>query len=49
MKSNNLLRIVILGAGYAGMFLAINVYQSFKEMHKSEDTEVQLMLISKLF
>lgn len=36
MKSNNLLRIVILGAGYAGMFLAINLYQSFKEIHKSD-------------
>ena len=36
MKSNNPLRFVILGAGYAGMFLAINLYQSFKEMHKTD-------------
>ena len=35
MKSDNLLRIVILGAGYSGMFLAISLYHSFKEMRKS--------------
>jgi NADH dehydrogenase len=35
MKSDYLLRIIILGAGYSGIFLAINLYQSFKDMHKS--------------
>jgi NADH:ubiquinone reductase (H+-translocating) len=55
MKSNNLLRIVILGAGYAGMFLAINVYQSFKEMHKSDkmghggsaDADIEIILVDR--
>jgi NADH:ubiquinone reductase (H+-translocating) len=31
MVNDNPFRIVILGAGYAGMFLATNLYQSFKE------------------
>ena len=35
MKSNCLIRIVIIGAGYAGMFLTINLSQSLKELHTS--------------
>jgi NADH dehydrogenase len=35
MRSNSLIRIVIIGAGYAGMFLAINLSQSLKELHTS--------------
>ena len=31
MTTDKPIRIVILGAGYAGMFLAINLYQTFKE------------------
>ena len=36
MVINKPFRIVILGAGYAGMFLAINLYQSLKEMSKGD-------------
>ena len=39
MIINKLFRIVILGAGYAGMFLAINLYQSLKEMSKGDRKE----------
>ena len=35
MKSNCLIRIVIIGAGYAGMFFTINLSQSLKELHTS--------------
>lgn len=31
MTTNKLIKIVILGAGYAGIFLALDVYQTFKE------------------
>lgn len=31
MSNNKPIRIVILGAGYAGMFMAIHLYQTFKE------------------
>jgi NADH dehydrogenase len=31
LTTNNLIKIVILGAGYAGIFLAIDVYQTFEE------------------
>ena len=53
MKSNNPLRIVILGAGYAGMFLAINVYHSFRELHKFDTrrdralTDVEIVLVDR--
>jgi NADH dehydrogenase len=36
MVINKPFRIVILGAGYAGMFLAINLNQSLKEMSKGD-------------
>lgn len=36
MVVNKPFRIVILGAGYAGMFLAINLYQSLKEMSRGD-------------
>lgn len=36
MVINKPFRIVILGAGYAGMFLAINLYQSLKEMSRGD-------------
>ena len=39
MIINKPFRIVILGAGYAGMFLAINLYQSLKEMSKGDRKE----------
>ena len=39
MIINKPFRIVILGAGYAGMFLAINLYQSLKEMNKGDRKE----------
>jgi NADH:quinone reductase (non-electrogenic) len=53
MKSNNPLRFAILGAGYAGMFLAINLYQSFKEMHKTDrmgqrdSADVEIILVDR--
>jgi NADH dehydrogenase len=47
MKSDNLIRIVILGAGYSGMFLAINLYQSFKEMHKSANARIEIILVDR--
>jgi NADH:quinone reductase (non-electrogenic) len=50
MKSNNPLRIVILGAGYAGMFLAINVYHSFRELRKFDtraSTDVEIVLVDR--
>ena len=36
MITNKPFRIVILGAGYAGMFLAINLYQTFRERSTGE-------------
>ncbi len=37
--NNKPFRIVVLGAGYAGMFLAINLYQTFKDISKSDTKE----------
>jgi NADH dehydrogenase len=51
MVINKPFRIVILGAGYAGMFLAINLYQSLKEMSKGDrkgknsSADVEIILI----
>jgi NADH:quinone reductase (non-electrogenic) len=53
MIINKPFRIVILGAGYAGMFLAINLYQSLKEMSKGDRKEknssadVEIILIDR--
>jgi NADH dehydrogenase len=53
MVINKPFRIVILGAGYAGMFLAINLYQSFKEMSKGDRkgknslADVEIILIDR--
>ena len=49
MVINKPFRIVILGAGYAGMFLAINLYQSLKETSKGDRKERTVQPISKLF
>ncbi|HEX5978497.1 MAG TPA: FAD-dependent oxidoreductase, partial [Nitrososphaeraceae archaeon] len=55
MVINKPFRIVILGAGYAGMFLAINLYQSLKEMSKGDSdikgknslADVEIILIDR--
>jgi NADH:ubiquinone reductase (H+-translocating) len=53
MVINKPFRIVILGAGYAGMFLAINLYQSLKETSKGDkkgknsSADVEIILIDK--
>jgi NADH:ubiquinone reductase (H+-translocating) len=53
MVINKPFRIVILGAGYAGMFLAINLYQSLKETSKGDrkeknsSTDVEIILIDR--
>jgi NADH dehydrogenase len=53
MVINKPFRIVILGAGYAGMFLAINLYQSLKETSKGDrkgknsSADVEIILIDR--
>ena len=53
MTTNKPFRIVILGAGYAGMFLAINLYQAFKEISKGNikgngsPTDVEIILVDR--
>jgi NADH:quinone reductase (non-electrogenic) len=53
MIINKPFRIVILGAGYAGMFLAINLYHSLKETSKDDRkgknslADVEIILVDK--
>ncbi|MFY9965751.1 MAG: FAD-dependent oxidoreductase [Nitrososphaeraceae archaeon] len=53
MIANKPFRIVILGAGYAGMFLAINLYQTFKERStgerngKDSPADVEIILVDR--
>ena len=53
MVINKPFRIVILGAGYAGMFLAINLYHSLKEASdddrkgKNSSDDVEIILVDK--
>jgi NADH:ubiquinone reductase (H+-translocating) len=53
MVINKPYRIVILGAGYAGMFLAINLYHSLKEASKGDrkgknsSADVEIILVDR--
>lgn len=55
MSNNKPIRIVILGAGYAGMFMAIHLYQTFKEQStgdrkekgKGSPSSVEVILIDR--
>ena len=53
MIANKPFRIVILGAGYAGMFLAINLYQTSKEEStgerngKDSPDDVEIILVDR--
>jgi NADH dehydrogenase len=53
MTTDKPIRIVILGAGYAGMFLSINLYQTFKERstndRKGKDSldDIEVILVDR--
>ena len=53
MVINKPFRIVILGAGYAGMFLAMNLYHSLKETskggrkRKNSSADIEIILVDK--